>query len=69
MESLIAKMKKRTNVYSIQEVRGLELGYKIIFAGRALLDGISPQDQMKLLDLIVTIERDAFERMKSANQA
>ena len=68
MESLISKMKKHTNVYSIQEIRGLELGYKIIFGGRELLDGISQQDQLNLLDLIVTIERDAFEQMRSGEQ-
>lgn len=64
MDTLIAKMLKRPNVYAQAEVEGLRMGYKIIEGGYSLLEGIPTSEQTQLLDLIVNIERDAFNKIK-----
>lgn len=64
MDALIDKMKKRPKIYSVIEVNGLELGKQIISQGYHLLDGIPLHHQQDLLELIVLIERSAYNDIR-----
>lgn len=63
--SLIKKMKKRPNVYSPAEIRGLEIGNEIIHNGNALFDSLNEPDQRLLLDFVIENEREELEKLFS----
>lgn len=63
VEHLISKMKKRPNIYSKEEVRGLEIGRDIIKEGNALFDQLSSEEQGLVFDFVLAIERDQLEEL------
>ena len=63
VESLIAKMKQRPNVYSPEEIRGLEIGRDIIVDGDALFEQLSEEDQQRIFDLVIEIEREVLYKI------
>jgi hypothetical protein len=63
--ALIKKMKNRPQVYSAAEVRGLEIGYEIIYFGNALFDSLSESHQRLLLEFVIENEREELERLFS----
>ena len=63
--ALIKKMKNRPQTYSAAEVRGLEIGYEIIFYGYALFDRLNEPDQRLLLEFVIENEREELEKLFS----
>ena len=57
LEYLIARMKKKQNLYSLSEVKGMELGLEMLVKGDALFNRFSLKDQETLIQLIIEIER------------
>ncbi len=55
---LINKMKEKKKLYSQSEIRGLEIGLEMIVKGEALFDKLTKEDQDKLVQFIVKVERD-----------
>ena len=64
VEHLIAKMKSRPQIYSIQEVNALTVGRDIIQQGDLLFDQLTVMEQEVILDLILQIERDFLEGLR-----
>lgn len=60
---LIEKMKKRPNIYSPAEIRGLEIGRDIIVEGDALFDKLDTKAQQQVFEYAVKIERDFLENL------
>lgn len=65
INDLIQKMESRPNVYSAQEVQGMQLGYKIISQCTELFYQFSEEEQKDLVALITEIEQDAMEEIKT----
>ena len=63
VEHLILKMKKRPNIYSTEEIRGLEIGRDIIKEGNALFDQLSVEEQEQVFEFVIAIERDHLEEL------
>jgi len=63
VENLIAKMNKRPNIYSREEIMGLEIGRDIIKGGNALFAELNQQDQERILDFVIQIETDAINNI------
>ncbi len=61
VNKLIAKMKKKPNLYSAKEVRGLEVGRDIITEGDLLFSKLADHEQDQLFHLIAKIERKTIE--------
>lgn len=61
---LIEKMKSRPNVYSAEEVKGMQLGQQIISKCSGLFYQFSESEQRELVQLITEVERDAIEEIK-----
>lgn len=60
---LIEKMKKRPNIYSPVEIRGLEIGRDIITEGDALFDELDVTAQQQVFEYAVKIEREFLENL------
>lgn len=60
---LITKMKKRPQLYSEIEIRGLEIGRDIIINGDKLFDELSPSEQKQIFDLTIAIEREMLDKI------
>lgn len=58
---LIKKMKKRPEVYSNHEVKGMQLGQSIIQGGFKLFSSFDKDQQQILIETIGRIERDAVD--------
>lgn len=58
VDHLIAKMKKRPQVYAQTEVKALSLGRTIIAQGDSLFDQLSKEEQIQTLSMILKIEKD-----------
>lgn len=63
VDHLISKMRKRPNVYGPSEVKGLEIGRDIIVHGDALFDELSKEEQSRLLETVLRIEKDTLDRL------
>lgn len=61
--ALIEKMKKRPEVYSVVQVRGMEIGREIIIKGDALFDQLNTAEQQQAFAFVVQVERDVLERI------
>ena len=61
VEQLIGKMKKRPNVYSPAEIKGLEIGAEIIVKGDHLFAELSEAEQKKIFLFIIQLEREVLE--------
>ena len=68
MHTLIKKMTKRTNVYSKEDIAGVELGRDILEGGVALVSEMSEAEGRQLLELIKRVETESineiFEKYK-----
>jgi hypothetical protein len=63
VDYLIKKMKKKPDLYTSEDVRGLEVGEEIIVEGNKLFDLLEPKEQELLFQLIYTIEKDALDKI------
>ena len=61
VNKLISKMKKKLDLYSEEEVRGLEVGRDIITEGDKLFSKLTEHEQDSLFQLIAKIERETIE--------
>lgn len=66
---LIKKMRKRPDIYSETEVRGLEIGFEIIERGNHLFEQLPKADQEIIFDFVIKIERDVLEEIFSKKEA
>ena len=64
IDHLIKKMQSRPNVYSANEVKGMQLGHQIIRQCSDLFYQFSESEQKELVQLITEVERDAIEHIK-----
>lgn len=65
INTLISKMRKKPNVYSPAEIRGLEIGQEIIYHGNGLFDSLNEPDQRLLLEFVIENEREELEKLFS----
>ncbi|MEM9990836.1 MAG: hypothetical protein AAF738_03675 [Bacteroidota bacterium] len=63
VEQLIQKMRQRPNLFSPEEVRGLQIGYELIKEGNGLFDQLSKEDQQQIFKFILQIERDVLKQL------
>lgn len=61
VQYLIAAMKKRPKIYSTEEVRALELGYDLIQEGDTLFDKLDKEDQQRIFEFVIQIEKGILE--------
>lgn len=69
VEHLIKNMQKRPNLYSKEEIRGLEIGRDIIKQGNLLFEELTTEEQYQIFDLIIGIERDFLEQLFNTKDA
>lgn len=65
VQYLVAAMQKRPNIYSTEEIKALELGYNLIKEGDALFDQLSKENQQRIFEFVVQIEKDTLEQVFS----
>lgn len=64
MKSLIEKMEAKPDVYSTVEVRGIQIGRDLIYAGNILYNQLeTEEEQRQLIQLIVDIEEKALDEI------
>ncbi len=61
VDYLITKMKKSPNVYSQEEINGLEIGKKIIVDGDLLFDQLTEEEQHRIFEFVLDMERSVLE--------
>jgi hypothetical protein len=61
VSQLLVKMRQHDDLYSAEEIRGLEIGLEIIQEGNALFAQLSEEEQKRIFELIIKVERDALE--------
>jgi len=60
---LITKMREKPKLYSVDEVRGLEIGMEMLNKGDALFEQLTKEDQQNLIHLVIKIERDVLDEI------
>lgn len=60
---LAKKMKEKQEVYSSEEIRGIELGLEMVQKGDTLFAELSDEVQKNIIDMIIQIERDALDEI------
>lgn len=65
VETLIAKMKKRPQVYSEAEINALTIGRNIIKEGNKLFDELNKKEQHQILEIVLKIEKEAIHQLFS----
>jgi hypothetical protein len=63
VETLIAKMQKRPQVYTPAEILALTIGRDIIRQGNALFDELNKKEQQEILETVLKIEKQSIERI------
>ena len=62
---LISKMKEKEELYTSNEIRGLELGQELLLKGDLLFTQLTPDDQQRIVDLVIQVERDELDKIYS----
>jgi len=57
---LITKMREKQKLYSLTEIRGLEIGLELLNEGDAIFNKLTKEDQHNLFHLVTKIETDAL---------
>jgi len=65
VNTLIDKMKSKSDIYDNTEVRAIELGRNIIHAGDQLFASLTKHENKNLFELIAEIERDQIHKIFS----
>ena len=65
IHTLINIMKKKNESYSINEIRGLEIGLEMLNEGNALFNKLTTEDQKIFVPFIVQIEQDTLDNIFS----
>ncbi len=58
LELLIKKMKDRPNIYSNEEVKGLEIGKEIIVQADTIFNDLSKKEAQEVFDFIMKMEKE-----------
>lgn len=66
VEFLIAKMRKRPDIYTSLDIRGLSIGRDIIKNGDLLFDQLPKAGQQQLFDLVIKLEREVLDNLFGA---
>jgi len=61
LQHLIVIMRKKQNSYSLNEVRGIEIGLEMLNEGDTLFNRLAKEDQQNLIHLILKIEKDTLD--------
>lgn len=61
IQYLIQVMKKKEETYSLAEIKGLEIGFKMINEGDNLFNRLSDVDQKTFVNLLIKIEEDHLD--------
>ncbi len=61
--TLVSKMKNKPDLFSAEEINGLEIGKDIIIEGDALFQELSESDQKRIFSFIVDYERAFFKEL------
>ena len=61
---LLAKMRKKPNIYTAEQVNALTVGYHIIQQGDLLFDQLSKTEQEQILAFVLQMERDFLGGLK-----
>ncbi len=64
MGTLIERMRKRPNLFSFEEIRGLEMGLDIIEQGNIVFDKLSKKEQVLVFDFVVMVEREFLREIR-----
>ena len=60
---LIERMKKNTELFSADEVKGLEIGLEMIKRGDDVLNNLSEEHKDILIQFIIQVEKDNLEEL------
>lgn len=63
ISQLLLKMRQHSDLYSPEEIRGLEIGLEIIQEGDALFAQLSKEEQKRIFEVIIAVEREALEEV------
>lgn len=61
IQYLILVMKKEEKIYSLSQIRGLEIGLEMLNEGDKLFNRLTKEDQHNLVYLIIEIEKDMLD--------
>ena len=56
-------MKEKEGSYTSNEIRGLELGLELLLKGDLLFNKLSEEDQERMVEMVIKIERDALDEI------
>lgn len=62
---LIQRMQKQQELFSSEDIKGLEIGLQMISRGHEVLNRLSKKDQDILIQFIVAVEKDNLEELFS----
>ncbi len=65
IQTIINIMRKKQKSYSINEIRGLEIGLEMLDEGNALFNQLTQEDQKRFVPFIVNIEQDTLDHIFS----
>ncbi|MFT5884388.1 MAG: hypothetical protein ACI9IP_000843 [Arcticibacterium sp.] len=63
MDGLIGIMKAKGTVYTSEDIKGLQIGRTIIAKGDALFAQLSPENQTKVLEFVIRLEREFLQKI------
>ncbi len=63
IQYVIGVMKDNPDAYDANQVKGLEIGYNMIFEGDKLFNELNTEDQQNLVDFVTEIEKDNLEQI------
>ena len=63
LEFLIKKMQEKSELYTSNEIHGLELGQELLLKGDALFTQLTPEDQQRIVDLVIQVEKDELDKI------
>ncbi len=65
IQTIIDIMRKKQKSYSINEIRGLEIGLEMLHEGNVLFNQLTKEDQKRFVPFIVDIEQDTLDHIFS----
>jgi len=63
IDYLILVMRKKEEVYTKAQIKGLEIGLELLVEGDALFNTLTKEDQLNLVHVIAKIERDHLDQI------
>lgn len=63
IQTLIDIMRKKQGTYTLNEIKGLEIGLEMLNEGNALFNQLTKEDQQKFVHFIVEIEQNTLDNI------